>query len=68
MTTCFQALAVCMQSPCQVCPSQSMVTIGGLVGSAVYSVTVRARNGAGQGAIISSQIVSFKILKRDGCN
>ena len=51
VTTCLQAPAVCMQSPCQVCPNQSMVTIGGLVGSATYSVTVGARNGAGQGTV-----------------
>ena len=47
-----------MQSPCQVCPNQSMVTIGGLVGSAAYSVTVGARNDAGPGTVsepISSQ-------------
>ena len=50
VTTCLQAPAVCMQSPCQVCPNQSMV-IGGLVGSAAYSVTVGARNGAGPGTV-----------------
>ena len=50
-TTCLLAPAVCMQSPCQVCPNQSMVTIGGLVGGAAYSVTVGARNGAGPGTI-----------------
>ena len=50
-TTCLQAPAVCMQSTCQVCPNQSMVTIGGLVGSAAYSVTVGARNDAGLGAV-----------------
>ena len=51
VTTCLQAPAVCMQSPCQVCPNQSMVTIGGLVGGAAYSVTVGARNGAGPGTV-----------------
>ena len=50
-TTCLLAPAVCMQSPCQVCPNQSMVTIGGLNESAVYSVTVGARNGAGLGTV-----------------
>ena len=58
VTTCLQAPAVCMQSPCQVCPNQSMVTIGGLVGSAVYFVTVGARNDAGPGTVsepVSSQ-------------
>ena len=56
VTTCLQAPAVCMQSPCQVCPNQSMVTIGGLNESAAYSVTVGARNGPGPGAV--SQLVS----------
>ena len=56
--TCLQAPAVCMQSPCQVCPNQSMVAIGGLVGSAAYSVSVGTRNDAGPGAVsepVSSQ-------------
>ena len=51
VTTCLQAPAVCMQSPCQVCPNQSMVTIGRLNESAAYSVTVAARNGAGLGTV-----------------
>ena len=51
VTTCLQAPAACMQSPCQVCPNQSMVTIGGLVEGAAYSVSVGARNGAGQGTV-----------------
>ena len=58
VTTCLQAPAVCMQSPCQVCPNQSMVSIGGLVGSAAYSVSVGTRNGAGPGTVsepVSSQ-------------
>ena len=50
VTTCLQAPAVCIQSPCQVCPNQSMVTIGELVGSAAYSVSVGTRNDAGPGA------------------
>ena len=51
VTTCLQAPAVCMQSPCQVCPNQSMIAIGGLVGNAVYSVFVGARNDAGPGTV-----------------